>query len=831
MASRYDLPHIDLSRRAQTVPFTSTDGNPVGVGTPRSREEHGKKLRGELAAAYRAFDAARRKDKRVGPPSGAFLEVELKRGARIETVERKTDGITPGAAKREETDIRIVGLYVPDETREVFLEILREYQEGELTPKGNPRRKDFVEAIESIRQARLETFWTDDVSRLPPTGQNMWWEIWCLRELEEDLEDLIEQLGALTAEREQRLYFPEHVVLPVLADKALIELMLFARLSIVELRRASDSPAFFLDELDRDEQREVSEELAERTQWPGATVPAVCLLDTGVNRAHILIEPSLAEADMAAVKPEWGIADSPQGHGTGMAGLALFGDLTPHLTGNQVTSLTHRLESVKILPPRGFDPTEERFYGAITKQAVALPETRRPGRPRVFCLAVTNDDRSGIRPTTWSSAIDQEAAGVTELDEKAPRRLFVVSAGNAPNPPAVDQLADPDTLEIEDPAQAWNAITVGGYTDLVNIHEPYFKEFSPLAMAGDISPYTRTSTLWLPGKSPFKPDIVMEAGNRVLSPSKTDVYDADSLALLSTGPNTDVHPLVAFRATSAATAQAARLAARLMAKFPEYWPETIRALIIHAADWTPRMTSFLRTAPNKTAARLLLRRYGHGVPTFERAAASARNHLALVSQAEIQPYRCIGKGMNECHFYSLPWPRAALESLGEQDITLKITLSYFIEPNPGSSASFDPFRYQSYGLRFDLRRRSETLSHFAKRLNKRTWDHPKDRPSPERDRDNWLFGADSMSAGSLHSDEWTGPAINLLSRNMICVKPVGGWWNNRASADIRGRKARYSLVISLRSQDTDIDLYTPILTTMETEIGVETIVISTRTTE
>ena len=212
-------------------------------------------------------------------------------------------------------------------------------------------------------------------------------------------------------------------------------------------------------------------------------------------------------------------------------------------------------------------------------------------------------------------------------------------------------------------------------------------------MAGDISPYTRTSTLWLPGKSPFKPDIVMEAGNRVLSPSKTDVYDADSLALLSTGPNTDVHPLVAFRATSAATAQAARLAARLMAKFPEYWPETIHALIIHAADWTPRMASFLRAAPNKTAACLLLRRYGHGVPTFERAAASARNHLALVSQAEIQPYRRIGKGMNECHFYSLPWPRAALESLGERDVTLKITLSYFIEPNPGSSASFDPFRY------------------------------------------------------------------------------------------------------------------------------------------
>ena len=478
MTSPYELPHLDLSRRLQAEEFTSTGSNPVGAGTPRSREQHGAKLRGELAAAYQAFDAARRED---------------------------------------------------------------------------------------------------------------------------DLEDLIERLGARAAERERRLYFPEHVVLPVLAERATIELMLFARLSIVELRRASDSPVFFLDELDRDEQREVSEDLAQRTQWPGADVPAVCLLDTGVNRAHILIEPTLAEDDMAAVKPEWGIADSPQGHGTGMAGLALFGDLIPHLTGNEVTSLTHRLESVKILPPRGFDPTEERLYGAITKQAVALPETRRPNRPRVFCLAVTNDDRSGIRPTTWSSAIDQEAAGVTELDEKAPPRLFIVSAGNAPNPIAVGQIADPDDLEIEDPAQAWNAITVGGYTDLVNIHEPHFKGYSPLANAGDISPYTRTSTRWLQGKSPFKPDIVMEAGNRAVSPSRTDAYDADSLALLSTGPNTDVDPLVSFRATSAATAQAARLAARLVATFPDYWPETIRALIIHGADWTPRMTSSLKAAPPQLA--------------------------------------------------------------------------------------------------------------------------------------------------------------------------------------------------------------------------------------
>ena len=85
-----------------------------------------------------------------------------------------------------------------------------------------------------------------------------------------------------------------------------------------------------------------------------------------------------------------------------------------------------------------------------------------------------------------------------------------------------------------------------------------------------------------------------------------------------------------------------------------------------------------------------------------------------------------------------------------------------------------------------------------------------------------------MSAGSLHSDEWTGPAVNLLSRSVICIKPVGGWWNDRAKAQVRGQKARYSLVVSLRSHDTDVDLYTPISAIVEAETEVEAIVIPSR---
>ena len=41
--------------------------------------------------------------------------------------------------------------------------------------------------------------------------------------------------------------------------------------------------------------------------------------------------------------------------------------------------------------------------------------------------------------------------------------------------------------------------------------------------------------------------------------------------------------------TSPATALASRMAARLISAYPDYWPETIRGLMVHSARWTPAM--------------------------------------------------------------------------------------------------------------------------------------------------------------------------------------------------------------------------------------------------
>src|SRR5690606_27919636 len=106
--------------------------------------------------------------------------------------------------------------------------------------------------------------------------------------------------------------------------------------------------------------------------------PAVCLFDTGVNRAHVLIEPALAEDDARAVVDAWGATDGPEGHGTAMAGLALHGDLVAPLSDDREVVLGHRLESVRILPADGFPPNDPASYGPITQSATALAEIGAP---------------------------------------------------------------------------------------------------------------------------------------------------------------------------------------------------------------------------------------------------------------------------------------------------------------------------------------------------------------------------------------------------------------------------------------------------------------------
>ncbi|WIW50358.1 S8 family peptidase (plasmid) [Bradyrhizobium sp. 62B] len=812
MASRFTLPHIEITRFKSQQDYSGVGGG--GSSAVRIREEHGRRLQGELDAALKLAEELRPKDDRLPAPTTSIIEVELRRGTDPETLDRKKADIRSSAAKANDRDDRTIAVFVPDGSKEVLAKILDDYLNGPLTEEGkNPPNKGMVEAIEAFRAARLETVWTDDPAALPTDPQHqMWWALWCWPESETKVEEACERLKVRAANKDRRLYFPDVTVVPVLAPRAAIELMLFLTGAIAELRRATDNPTFFLDEV-RGEQHPWSDDLAGRIQWPGNDAPAVCVFDTGVNRGHALIEPALAVADLHTLDAVWGVDDQHEdGHGTSMAGMALHGDLTAALGDASERQLKHRVESVKLLPSDGFGENDPASYGVLTQAAVALPEIAAPARPRVFCMAVTNADVSGATPSSWSAAIDQAASGSMIGDEEdAPKRLIVVAAGNISAEIDPTKIQPQNTYPIEDPAQAWNALTIGGYTDLVDVRDKGYEDWSPMAAAGDLSPHSRTSETWPQGKAPFKPEVVMEAGNRAFSPKRTEALTFGSLSLLSTGSDTARAPLVPFQATSAASAQGARLAAMLAADHPEYWPETLRGLIVHSAEWTQPMLDAFDGSDGKKENYGLVRRFGYGVPDYDRATASANNHLALIAQADIQPFKLDGqRKFNECHYYTLPIPADLLERLENEPVELKITLSYFVEPNPGLSANVVPQRYQSHGLRFDLRRKGESLDTFKKRVNAAEREDPKKGPRVEADDNRWLLGPDSISAGSIHCDVWSGPAIELLGRDTLCIKPVNGWWRDRAGKEYVNKQSRYALIVTLKAANVDVDLYTPI---------------------
>lgn len=242
------------------------------------------------------------------------------------------------------------------------------------------------------------------------------------------------------------------------------------------------------------------------------------------------------------------------------------------------------------------------------------------------------------------------------------------------------------------------------------------------------------------------------------------------------------------------------------------------------------MLAEIEAAQGMTGRKALRRRFGYGLPDLPRALASASNDLALVAQADIQPYDRPGRtrrnqptgpiGYGKAHYYDLPWPTEVLEELENSPVKLKVTLSYFVEPYPLAGSMLDPARYRSFGLRFDLKRKRETESIFQRRRNAAMGT----RPGSDEADEGWLFGERAVAAGSLHMDIWSGTAVELASRNQLCIYPVMGWWRDRASLHRYLDKARYALVVTLEAPEVRIDLQAKVAATAKVMIEARTAV-------
>jgi len=733
---------------------------------------------------------------------------------------------------RHEDDKTLASVFVPDGKLHILENKIAAYlDESKDSTTGLPKNQKLLDAIRSIRAASVKSLWTDDSEVFPSEpGEDFWWEVWLpvrgdRAAIVEQFKQLAEGLGFRVAEGQ--IEFPERTVLLVYGSLNQMQRSVLTLNSIAELRRAKETADFF-DSLPPGEQPEWVEELLQRTAFPGEdeAVPYVCLLDTGVNEGHPLLAPAIASKDTHTVEPGWG-TDDQKGHGTEMAGLALLGNLAPVLDSFGPIEVFHRLESVKLLNQNHSNNGDSQHHGYLTIQAVSRPEIAAPQRQRVFSMAVTaRDARDRGRPSAWSATIDRLAVDYENQGETP--RLFVISAGNIENPNAwAEYPASNSTDGIHDPGQAWNALTVGASTELIHITEPDTDSYQPIAPAGGLSPFSTTSQTWQ-SHWPLKPDVVFEGGNAAI----THLYSAPyaepkaSLSLLTTSSDISNRLFTTTNATSAATALVARMAARLMAEYPELRVETIRGLIVHSAEWTQTMKQqFLANPdnPNKSDVATLVRHCGFGQPDLSRAMWSVENSLTLICEDSLQPFIREGSKdpkLCDMNLHRLPWPVEELEALGETEVEMRVTLSYFIEPNPSARGIRSRYRYESHGLRFAVKRPYESDDEFRQRINKAARDAEEGSSTNAGNDPRWMLGTQNRHRGSVHSDIWRGSAADLASRGMLAVFPVTGWWKTRPKLERYNQRAPYSLLVSIRASEVDVPLYAAIYN--QVKVAVET---------
>lgn len=378
---------------------------------------------------------------------------------------------------------------------------------------------------------------------------------------------------------------------------------------------------------------------------PPANAPKLAVLDSGIAQGHPLLAPAIGETQGFTPPDRSAADDSEHGHGTFVAGIALYGDVAASVRAGAFVPQLY-LFSGRVFNDDGGDET--RFVEKAVEEAVRYFHTTY--QCRVFNLSYgdLNKVYDGKHVRGLAYTLDRLTR---ELDV-----LFVVSTGNLMQsqlPPATLDEYPAYLLQASarllDPAPALNAITVGGIALQDQTHDaaryPHAIEDVPIARIGQPSPFTRSG---LSVGQAIKPDFVEDAGNLAYVPSRRSVRH-QGLGVVSTHVGFATgRPLKQDHGTSFAAPRVAHLAARLVHRFPEQSVNLVRAILACHAEW-PKPSVELLNADGKAPGReALMRLLGYGRIAEKAVLESLDNEVTLFAEDRI--------GNDRTHFYELPLP-------------------------------------------------------------------------------------------------------------------------------------------------------------------------------
>jgi len=286
-----------------------------------------------------------------------------------------------------------------------------------------------------------------------------------------------------------------------------------------------------------------------------ADLPAVCIVDSGVNRDHELLKNFIDGTWDFATNTEMPCADN-HGHGSMVAGIAIHGG---SIGGGTVPQS-------KIIMVKAFDK-ENPIRNLELPQMINDSITRFASQAKSFNLSFM-----ALGPNK----------DITEaLNEEIYRKgvVVVAAAGNIKLEVIMEHLNRGENYPhyipyhpIYFPGDADNAITVGGYA---SISSNQFLDSSP-------SPFTRSGI----SSKTIKPDVLAEGGNlNVVRQGETVIdFNTTGLGLTTTGRNGPTDLPKDLVGTSFASPAIASLAARVRDKYPAASAFLVKAIILSAAS-------------------------------------------------------------------------------------------------------------------------------------------------------------------------------------------------------------------------------------------------------
>lgn len=512
-------------------------------------------------------------------------------------------------------------------------------------------------------------------------------------------------------------------------------------------------------------------------QPPPDNAPGIVVLDSGVAENHPLLKPAIGDAQ--SFIPGFPASDT-EGHGTHVAGIALYDDVEACLTAGSFTPEL-RLFSGRILDDAGDNTT-----GFVENQiAEAVRYFKTNYGCKVFNLSF------GDKRKPYQAG---HIRGLAVMLDKLAREegvLFVVCAGNFDgtddNPQ--DWLRDyPGYLttvdsRLLDPGTALNVLTVGSLArydqSFYSQRHPNDPAVVPIARHRQPSPFTRSGPSV---NGAVKPEIVSFGGNMGINVQSRGFTDT-GLKELSTSIGFTSGRLVEERkGTSQAAPHVAHLAAKLLAEMPQASPNLLRALLVAHARHQESWVSLLESED-------IWKLCGYGEISPESLFRSTEQQLTLIAEDRIED--------RKHHFYAIPIPEDFYDGPSRaREITVSLAYTPAIR-----TTRID---YKASRIEFKLIE-APNLDAAAAAFNADT--SSKEFPGISELKLNSNLNATSRSKGTVQACTWKLSRVTdnrRANRPYVVVTRTDSAWGKDVSAE----QEPYALVVCLSDkQGQNVRLY------------------------